>query len=68
MKNEMSAHQYLANLVGLAENVTQERNSLRYLVSFVGYLKYAVSYYANMILRFFFWGFGLLLFILQNYL
>lgn len=29
MKNEMSAHQYLANLVGLAENVTQERNSLR---------------------------------------
>ncbi|XP_010639279.1 centrosomal protein of 89 kDa isoform X3 [Fukomys damarensis] len=29
--NEMSAHQYLANLVGLAENVTQERDSLMYL-------------------------------------
>lgn len=28
MENEMSAHQYLANLVGLAENVTQERDSL----------------------------------------
>ncbi|KAL0610260.1 Centrosomal protein of 89 kDa [Plecturocebus cupreus] len=28
MGNEMSAHQYLANLVGLAETVTQERDSL----------------------------------------
>ncbi|KAM6223724.1 centrosomal protein of 89 kDa [Rhynchocyon petersi] len=31
MENEMSAHQYLANLVGLAENVTQERDNLKYL-------------------------------------
>ncbi|KAK1330336.1 hypothetical protein QTO34_010525 [Cnephaeus nilssonii] len=31
MENEMSAHKYLANLVGLAENVTQERNNLMYL-------------------------------------
>ncbi|XP_032180822.1 centrosomal protein of 89 kDa isoform X2 [Mustela erminea] len=31
MENEMSAHQYLANLVGLAENVTQERDYLMYL-------------------------------------
>uniref|UniRef100_A0A8C6CN65 Centrosomal protein 89 n=1 Tax=Moschus moschiferus TaxID=68415 RepID=A0A8C6CN65_MOSMO len=31
MKNEMSAHQYLANLVGLAENVTQERDNLVFL-------------------------------------
>ncbi|XP_044112197.1 centrosomal protein of 89 kDa isoform X2 [Neovison vison] len=31
MENEMSAHQYLANLVGLAENVTQERDNLIYL-------------------------------------
>ncbi|XP_031515552.1 centrosomal protein of 89 kDa isoform X4 [Papio anubis] len=31
MGNEMSAHQYLANLVGLAENITQERDSLRCL-------------------------------------
>ncbi|XP_014650276.1 PREDICTED: centrosomal protein of 89 kDa [Ceratotherium simum simum] len=31
MENEMSAHQYLANLVGLAENITQERDSLIYL-------------------------------------
>ncbi|XP_044903127.1 centrosomal protein of 89 kDa isoform X1 [Felis catus] len=31
MENEMSAHQYLANLVGLAENMTQERDSLMYL-------------------------------------
>nr|XP_025865960.1 centrosomal protein of 89 kDa isoform X1 [Vulpes vulpes] len=28
MESEMSAHQYLANLVGLAENITQERNNL----------------------------------------
>lgn len=28
MGNEMSAHEYLANLVGLAENITQERDSL----------------------------------------
>lgn len=35
MENEMSAHQYLANLVGLAENVTQERDSLVLLVSFL---------------------------------
>ncbi|XP_004475166.1 centrosomal protein of 89 kDa isoform X2 [Dasypus novemcinctus] len=28
MENEMSAHQYLANLVGLAENITQERDNL----------------------------------------
>ncbi|XP_017359742.1 centrosomal protein of 89 kDa isoform X2 [Cebus imitator] len=28
MGNEMSAHQYLANLVGLAETITQERDSL----------------------------------------
>ncbi|XP_015988719.2 centrosomal protein of 89 kDa isoform X4 [Rousettus aegyptiacus] len=31
MANEMSAHQYLANLVGLAENITQERDNLMYL-------------------------------------
>ncbi|XP_035868801.1 centrosomal protein of 89 kDa isoform X4 [Phyllostomus discolor] len=31
MENEMSAHQYLANVVGLAENVTQERDNLVYL-------------------------------------
>ncbi|XP_042638684.1 centrosomal protein of 89 kDa [Orycteropus afer afer] len=31
MKKEMSAHQYLANLVGLAENITQERDNLRCL-------------------------------------
>ncbi|XP_028610023.1 centrosomal protein of 89 kDa isoform X2 [Grammomys surdaster] len=31
MGKEMSAHQYLANLVGLAENVTKERDSLKYL-------------------------------------
>ncbi|XP_002929778.2 centrosomal protein of 89 kDa isoform X2 [Ailuropoda melanoleuca] len=31
MENEMSAHQYLANLVGLAENITQERDNLKYL-------------------------------------
>ncbi|XP_057568222.1 centrosomal protein of 89 kDa isoform X2 [Hippopotamus amphibius kiboko] len=31
MENETSAHQYLANLVGLAENITQERDSLMYL-------------------------------------
>ncbi|XP_078218239.1 centrosomal protein of 89 kDa isoform X3 [Callithrix jacchus] len=31
MGNEMSAHQYLANLVGLAETVTQERDSLKCL-------------------------------------
>ncbi|XP_066205762.1 centrosomal protein of 89 kDa isoform X2 [Saccopteryx leptura] len=30
-QNEMSAHQDLANLLGLAENVTQERDNLRYL-------------------------------------
>lgn len=35
MENEMSAHQYLANLVGLAENITQERDHLKYLVSFL---------------------------------
>jgi centrosomal protein CEP89 len=34
MGKEMSAHQYLANLVGLAETVTKERDSLKYLVSF----------------------------------
>lgn len=34
MENEMS-HQYTANLVGLAENVTQERDSLVLLVSFL---------------------------------
>ncbi|XP_015418409.1 PREDICTED: centrosomal protein of 89 kDa [Myotis davidii] len=28
MENEMSAHKYLANLVGLAENITQERDNL----------------------------------------
>nr|XP_010594412.1 centrosomal protein of 89 kDa isoform X1 [Loxodonta africana] len=28
MQNEMSAHQYLASLVGLAENMTQERDGL----------------------------------------
>ncbi|XP_032026268.1 centrosomal protein of 89 kDa isoform X3 [Hylobates moloch] len=33
MGNEMSAHQYLANLVGLAENITQERDSLMCLIS-----------------------------------
>ncbi|XP_063657551.1 centrosomal protein of 89 kDa isoform X4 [Pan troglodytes] len=37
MGNEMSAHQYLANLVGLAENITQERDSLMCL----GYKKQA---------------------------
>ncbi|XP_028733600.1 centrosomal protein of 89 kDa isoform X1 [Peromyscus leucopus] len=31
MGKEMSAHQYLAHLVGLAENVTKERDSLKYL-------------------------------------
>ncbi|KAM9607284.1 centrosomal protein of 89 kDa isoform 1-T1 [Trichechus inunguis] len=31
MDNEMSARQYLANLVGLAENITQERDNLMYL-------------------------------------
>ncbi|XP_045438534.1 centrosomal protein of 89 kDa isoform X1 [Pipistrellus kuhlii] len=31
MENEMSAHKYLANLVGLAENITQERDNLMYL-------------------------------------
>ncbi|XP_055409410.1 centrosomal protein of 89 kDa isoform X2 [Bubalus kerabau] len=31
MENEMSAHQYLATLVGLAENVTQERDNLVFL-------------------------------------
>ncbi|KAF4010876.1 hypothetical protein G4228_002387 [Cervus hanglu yarkandensis] len=31
MENEMSAHQYLVNLVGLAENVTQERDNLMFL-------------------------------------
>lgn len=31
MGKEISAHQYLANLVGLAENVTKERDSLKYL-------------------------------------
>lgn len=32
MGKELSAHQYLANLVGLAENVTKERDSLKYLM------------------------------------
>ncbi|XP_016076545.1 PREDICTED: centrosomal protein of 89 kDa [Miniopterus natalensis] len=31
MESEMSAHQYLANLVGLAETITQERDNLMYL-------------------------------------
>lgn len=31
MGKEMSAHQYLASLVGVAENITQERDSLKYL-------------------------------------
>ncbi|XP_019510077.1 PREDICTED: centrosomal protein of 89 kDa isoform X1 [Hipposideros armiger] len=31
MKDEISAHQYLANLVDLAENITQERDNLMYL-------------------------------------
>ncbi|XP_036995026.2 centrosomal protein of 89 kDa isoform X2 [Artibeus jamaicensis] len=31
MENEMSAHQYLTNVVGLAESVTQERDNLMYL-------------------------------------
>ena len=35
MENEMSAHQYLATLVGLAENATQERDNLVFLVSFL---------------------------------
>lgn len=39
MENEMAAHQYLANLVGLAENMTQERDSLMYLVSSFGELQ-----------------------------
>ncbi|XP_047646763.1 centrosomal protein of 89 kDa isoform X2 [Phacochoerus africanus] len=42
MKNEMSAHQYLANLVGLAENVTQERNSLRYLAKYLESKNYGI--------------------------
>ncbi|XP_020949943.1 centrosomal protein of 89 kDa isoform X6 [Sus scrofa] len=42
MKNEMSAHQYLANLVGLAENVTQERNSLRYLAKYLERKNYGI--------------------------
>ncbi|KAM7059629.1 centrosomal protein of 89 kDa isoform 1-T1 [Molossus nigricans] len=33
MENELSAHQYLANLVGLAENITQERDNLMYLAT-----------------------------------
>lgn len=37
MENEMSAHKYLANLVGLAENITQERDNLMYLVSLLSY-------------------------------
>uniref|UniRef100_A0A673UPG6 Centrosomal protein 89 n=1 Tax=Suricata suricatta TaxID=37032 RepID=A0A673UPG6_SURSU len=31
MENEMAAHQYLANVIDLAENMTQERDSLLYL-------------------------------------
>lgn len=38
MENEMSAHQYLANLVGVAESITQERDNLRCLVSFFNHL------------------------------
>lgn len=33
--NEMSSHQYLANIVGLAESVTQERDSLRFLATYL---------------------------------
>lgn len=40
MENEMSAHQYLANLVGLAENITQERDNLKYLVSSLTFFEY----------------------------
>lgn len=39
MENEMSAHQYLASLVGLAENVAQERDGLMYLVRWLSYFK-----------------------------
>ncbi|XP_075393169.1 centrosomal protein of 89 kDa [Tenrec ecaudatus] len=34
LENELSAHQSLANLVGLAENITQERDKLIHLAKF----------------------------------
>lgn len=49
MENEMSAHKYLANLVGLAENITQERDNLMYLVSLLSCFQYTISLYANII-------------------
>lgn len=42
MGKEMSAHQYLANLVGLAENVTKERDSLKYLAQCLEIEKHGV--------------------------
>ncbi|XP_060041655.1 centrosomal protein of 89 kDa isoform X2 [Erinaceus europaeus] len=42
MKNEMSAHQYLASLVGLAENITQERDNLICLTKFLENEKHGV--------------------------
>ncbi|XP_031242059.1 centrosomal protein of 89 kDa isoform X1 [Mastomys coucha] len=42
MGKEMSAHQYLANLVGLAENVTKERDSLKYLAQCLASEKHGV--------------------------
>ncbi|XP_006168045.1 centrosomal protein of 89 kDa isoform X1 [Tupaia chinensis] len=42
MENEMSAHQYLANLVGLAENITQERDNLMCLAKYLESEKHGV--------------------------
>ncbi|KAK2492493.1 hypothetical protein MC885_007926 [Smutsia gigantea] len=42
MENEMSAHQYLANLVGMAESITQERDNLRCLAKCLESQKYGV--------------------------
>lgn len=47
MGKEMSAHQYLANLVGLAENVTKERDSLKYLVSFLKVIFCELKFYCK---------------------
>ncbi|KAI5931207.1 Centrosomal protein of 89 kDa [Manis javanica] len=42
MENEMSAHQYLANLVGVAESITQERDNLRCLAKCLESQKHGV--------------------------
>lgn len=47
MGKEISAHQYLANLVGLAENVTKERDSLKYLVSFLKVIFCELKFYCK---------------------